>query len=117
MRDRKEIKTTAAQIVNYWKEYASEHIIGVEWEDALEYCWRCASKRRLQQCHIIPDSLGGKDELSKEEIKKYIENAMQHSSIHFGQRYPNAATMAGTLRIIEKTVAKDFGVPFPVPKA
>lgn len=38
--NRKTIKTTPKQIVNYWKEYLSDHMIGVEWEDAQEYCWR-----------------------------------------------------------------------------
>jgi hypothetical protein len=186
MKNRKTIQTTVTQIVNYWKEHLSDHMIGVEWEDAQEYCWRCACKCRLQRCHIIPDSLGGKDEpsnmvllcetchsegpnvddpevmwdwisaysvpfydsfwiiqgmkeyeyiygtpmeqdisdilalagageLSKEEIKKYIEKVMPHSSIHFGQIYPNAATMAGALRIMVKTIAKDYGVQFPMP--
>ena len=186
MKNREAIKTTSKQIVDYWIEHLSDHMIGVEWEDAMEYCWRCACKRRLQRCHIIPDSLGGKDEpsnmvllceechsegpnvddpevmwdwisayrvpfydtfwlvqgmkeyeyiygtpmekdvcnilasvavdeLSKDIIRKYLERAMSHSSIHFGQSYPNAATMAGTLRIMVKTIAKDYGVQFPVP--
>ncbi len=185
MRNRKTIKTTPKQIVNYWKEHLSDHMIGVEWEDATEYCWRCAYKRRLQRCHIIPDSLGGKDEpsnmvllcetchsegpnvddpevmwewisayrvpfydtfwtiqgmkeyeyiygatmeqdvsdilalagageLSKEEIKKYIEKVTPHSSIHFGQIYPNAATIAGMLRTMVKIIANDYGVQFPI---
>lgn len=37
MRNRKTIKTTPKQIVNYWKEHLSDHMIGVEWEDAQEY--------------------------------------------------------------------------------
>ena len=185
MKNREAMKTTSKQIVDYWFEHSSDHIIGVEWEDAMEYCWRCACKRRLQRCHIIPDSLGGKDEpsnmvllcetchsegpnvddpevmwdwisayrvpfydtfwivqgmkeyeyiygtpmekdvcnvlglagtgeLSKDIIRKYLEGAMPRSSIHFGQSYPNAATMAGTLRIMVKTIAKDYGVQFPV---
>lgn len=185
MKNRKTIKTTPKQIVNYWKEHLSDHMIGVEWEDATEYCWRCAYKRRLQRCHIIPDSLGGKDEpsnmvllcetchsegpnvddpevmwewisayrvpfydtfwtiqgmkeyeyiygapmeqdvsdilavagageLSMEELKKYLERAMSHCSVHFGQIYPNAATIAGILRTMVKTIAKDYGVQFPI---
>lgn len=186
MKNRKTIKTTAKQIVNYWKEHLTDHMIGVEWEDATEYCWRCGYKRRLQRCHIIPDSLGGRDEpsnmvllcetchnegpnvddpeimwewidayrvpfydtfwfvqgvkeyeyiygtpmeqevcdilalagaeeLTKEEINKYLERVMPHCSIHFGQIYPNAATIAGVLRIMVKTIAKDYGVQFPLP--
>lgn len=60
-------------------------------------------------------ALAGAGELSKEEIKKYIEKVMPHSSIHFRQIYPNAATMAGALRIMVKTIAKDYGVQFPMP--
>ena len=65
MKNRKTIKTTTKQIVNYWKEHLSDYMIGVKWEDATVYCWRCAYKRKLQRCHIIPDSLGGKVEPSK----------------------------------------------------
>lgn len=34
------IKTTSKQIVDYWKENWADHVIGVKWEDATEYCWR-----------------------------------------------------------------------------
>ena len=27
-------------------------------------CWRCGKETELQRCHLIPDSLGGKDEAS-----------------------------------------------------
>lgn len=64
MKKRKSIKTTITEIVNYWQARVSDDMIGVEWENASECCWRCAQKRNLQRCHIIPDSLGGKDEPS-----------------------------------------------------
>jgi len=64
MKNRKAIKTTPKPIVNYEKKHLSDHMIGVEWEDATEYCWRCGYKRRLQRCHIIPDSMGGREEPS-----------------------------------------------------
>lgn len=179
------IKTTSKQIVDYWKENWADHGIGVKWEDATEYCWRCSYKRRLQRCHIIPASLGGKDEPSnmvllcktchsegpnvedpeimwewigayqvpkyntfwliqgmkeyesiygtsveqdlgdvlalagvgempKEDISQYIEKAVHRSSIHFGQAYPNSATIAGVLRIMVKTIAGDYSVRFPI---
>ena len=172
--------------MHYWKEHKPYRMINVDWEDALEYCWRCACKRRLQRCHIIPDSLGGLDEpsnyvllcetcheagpnvadpevmwdwiaayggtfydvfwtiqglkeyeyiykrsvdqdvadilsyagageLSKAQIDQYLHEAVSQSSIHFGQAYPNAATVAGTLRMVIKAIAKDYGVPFPIP--
>ena len=64
MKKRKEIKTTVAEIVQYWQAHIPDYMIGVGWEEASEYCWRCGCKRKLQRCHIIPDSLGGKDEPS-----------------------------------------------------
>ena len=38
-------------------------------------------------------------ELTIEEIKERYFKAMEQSSVHFAQSYPNAATIAGTLRI------------------
>ena len=58
-------------------------------------------------------ALAGADELTKEEINKYLERVMPHCSIHFGQIYPNAVTIAGMLRIMAKTIANDYGVQFP----
>ena len=185
MKKRKEVKTTAVEIVRYWKDRKPYRMINVAWEDALEYCWRCAYKRRLQRCHIIPDSLGGIDEpsnyvllcktcheagpnvsdpevmwdwiaaysapihdtfwtvqglkeyeyiynkpfeqdfaeilnhagaaeLSNEQIDDYIRKAVQQSSIHFGQAYPNVATIAGTLRVMVKSIAEKYNVQFPL---
>ena len=59
-------------------------------------------------------ALAGAEELTKEEIKKYLERVMPHCSIHFGQIYPNVATIAGVVRIMVKTIAKDYGVQFPL---
>ena len=58
--------------------------------------------------------LAGAGELSMEELKKYLERAMPRCSVHFGQIYPNAATIAGMLRIMVKTNADDYGVQFPL---
>ena len=55
------IKTTSTEIVQYWQAHQTRHTIKVEWEDAEKYCWRCACKRKLQRCHIIPAALGGED--------------------------------------------------------
>ena len=59
-------------------------------------------------------ALAGVEEPSKDDLKKYLKNAIPHSSMHFGQIYPNTATIAGTLRIMVKTIAKDYDVQFPV---
>lgn len=49
-------------------------------------------------------------ELTTEEIKERYFKAMEQSSVHFAQSYPNAATIAGTLRIFLKAVASEQGV-------
>lgn len=38
--------------------------MSVDWSEGETHCWRCGCKKKLQRCHIIPDSLGGKDEPS-----------------------------------------------------
>ncbi len=64
MAERGSIKTKIPEIVNYWVRYADESDLSVDFSEAHERCWRCGCKRRLQRCHIVPDSLGGKDEPS-----------------------------------------------------
>jgi len=36
--------------------------LSVDAAEAHELCWRCGCKKRLERCHIVADSLGGKDE-------------------------------------------------------
>lgn len=52
------------EIISYWSNKKDDSFLGVEWEDAAERCWRCAYKARLDRCHIIPKSMGGKDDPS-----------------------------------------------------
>lgn len=59
---RKPIKTTKKEIVDYWASKQEEVGLSVDWSEAHERCWRCGYKKPLERCHIIPDSLGGKDE-------------------------------------------------------
>jgi hypothetical protein len=47
--------------VDYWRERFDESEIGVDWSDAMEHCWRCGSKRKLQKCHIVAKQFGGGD--------------------------------------------------------
>lgn len=61
---RPRIKTTKKEIVDYWSSIQDECGLSVDWAEAEERCWRCGYKKKLQRCHIIPDSLGGKDEPS-----------------------------------------------------
>ncbi len=56
--------TTHSQIVDYWTLNQDECGLSVDWAEADKLCWRCAHKRKLQRCHIIPRSLGGSEEPS-----------------------------------------------------
>ena len=62
MSERENIKTTPKQIVEYWNSKVNELDITVDWCEAEKCCWRCGIETSLQRAHIIPDSLGGKDE-------------------------------------------------------
>ena len=59
--NRTAIRTSAADIIKYWSRHESECGLSVDWAEAHQRCWRCARKSRLQKCHIVPHSLGGKD--------------------------------------------------------
>ena len=61
---RSPIKTTKKEIVDYWEQIEDECDLSVDWAEAEERCWRCGCERRLQRCHIVPETLGGKDEPS-----------------------------------------------------
>jgi hypothetical protein len=61
MKKRKPICTTVNEIVEYWETRVSETKLSVDFNKAKVRCWRCGYKSKLQKCHIIPDSLGGKD--------------------------------------------------------
>ena len=43
------------------EELQEELGLSVDWAEAKERYWRCGYKKTLERCHIIPDSLGGKD--------------------------------------------------------
>lgn len=62
--NRSRIKTTKKEIVDYWSRIEDECGLSVDWAEAEERCWRCGYEKKLQRCHIIPNSLGGKDEPS-----------------------------------------------------
>jgi hypothetical protein len=53
------VLTTKKEIVRYWASKQDECGLSVDWAEAEKLCWRCAHKRKLQRCHIIPRSLGG----------------------------------------------------------
>ena len=187
-RKRKAIKTSIQEIVAYWSTHQEETGLSVDWAEAHERCWRCGCEKALERCHIIPHSIGGKDEPSNlvllckrchadgpnvrdpeimwdwiraygvpfydtfwsiigmkeyafiygcefsKDLEKVMELAkgkvdeeklqeivmrnlrgeMEKTSIHFGQRYLNTATVAGVYRMMLKGIAKELGVEFPV---
>ena len=41
-----------------------ESDMGCDWDEAALRCWRCGRDSTLQQCHIVPRSMGGSDEPS-----------------------------------------------------
>lgn len=61
---REAIKTNINEIVDYWFKRIDEDELSVDAAEAHERCWRCGCQRNLQRCHIVPASLGGKDEAS-----------------------------------------------------
>lgn len=61
---RSKIKTTIQEAKNYWQQIVDECDLSVDWSEADTHCWRCGCKKDLERCHIIPDSLEGKDEPS-----------------------------------------------------
>lgn len=64
MSERKPIKTSVEEVVAYWTRHQDECGLSVDWAEAHERCWRCGCQKNLERCHIVPDSLGGKDEAS-----------------------------------------------------
>ena len=57
-------RTLINEIVDYWASRIDECDLSVDWSEAEEYCWNCGSPKELTRCHIVPHSLGGKDEPS-----------------------------------------------------
>ena len=58
------INTTKREIVDYWFSRIDECGLSVDASEAHERCWRCGCEKSLERCHIVPYSLGGKDEPS-----------------------------------------------------
>jgi len=54
--------TIHRDIVDYWASHQDECGLSVDWAEAEKLCWRCAHKRLLQRCHIVPRALGGTED-------------------------------------------------------
>jgi len=60
-------KTKHLDIVNFWEGRIPEDEMGCDKADMLTHCWRCdvekkqGIKSKLEKCHIVPASCGGKD--------------------------------------------------------
>lgn len=63
-RRRQKAKQWIKDAVAYWEERIYEGDIGCDWDEAEVRCWRCGYLRACQKCHIVPQSLGGSDEVS-----------------------------------------------------
>lgn len=50
---------SCSTIADYWAGRIDDIFLNVMWEDAHERCWRCGEKRKLEKCHIVPESLCG----------------------------------------------------------
>ena len=64
MSKRDKILVSKEEIVKYWFSKIDEIDFSVDAYEANERCWRCGYKTNLEKCHIIPASLGGKNEVS-----------------------------------------------------
>ena len=67
---RQNIKTKKEEIVRYWffEQLVNECGLSVDTAEAHERCWRCGCEYNLERCHIVPASLGGKDEPSNLDL-------------------------------------------------
>lgn len=61
MAKRENIKTKINEIVSYWETKVYEGDLSIDFSEAHERCWRCGYEKKLERCHIVPHSLGGKD--------------------------------------------------------
>lgn len=55
------MRSTHAEITEYWSRHQDECGLSVDWAEAEKLCWRCANQRRLHRCHIVPRALGGSE--------------------------------------------------------
>jgi hypothetical protein len=55
------MEATHAVITDYWSRRQDECGLSVDWAEAEELCWRCAHRRKLERCHIVPRALGGSE--------------------------------------------------------
>lgn len=63
-RRQRQAKQWVKDAVAYWEERVYEGDIGCDWNEADVRCWRCGYLRSCQRCHIVPQSLGGTDDVS-----------------------------------------------------
>ena len=56
---KKEKRISNDEIVEHWKESRRFLDLDIAEDAARECCWRCGAQQDVQQCHIVPDALGG----------------------------------------------------------
>jgi len=62
-RRKKRVPRWIRDAVAYWQDRIYEGDIGCDWNEADVRCWRCGYLRSCQRCHIVPQSLGGSDDV------------------------------------------------------
>ncbi len=60
-KSRKKTPAWLTAAIAYHSQRKDESRMGCDWDEAHHLCWRCGHHRSLQQCHIVPASLGGSD--------------------------------------------------------
>lgn len=63
-RARKKVPKWIRDAVEYWGSRVYEGDLGCDFSEADVHCWRCGCMRACQKCHIVPQSLGGTDDVS-----------------------------------------------------
>tara|TARA_Y100000114_G_C11530968_1_gene218007 strand:- start:41 stop:523 length:483 start_codon:yes stop_codon:yes gene_type:complete len=72
MSKRPHMKTTKKQIVDWGIKNIDECDYGVDASEMDTHCWRCGHETPdVERCHVIPYSLGGKDEASNYRLFCY----------------------------------------------
>ena len=119
----RKIKTKKKEIIEYYNKTLSDFDLGVDVADIANRCWRCAYERRLERCHIIPHSLGGKDipsnyvllcnqchqEAPNVNDSKHMFEWIKRTKVSFYDSYWRCRELAEELRNLFNQTSVHFG--------